>query len=767
MNKPANTSATCKSDGLWTGTGKGPLAGIRVVDFGQYLAGPLLGMLLADQGADVIRVDPPRGPRWDTPVNAVLLRGRRNITLDLKQAGDRARARAMIASADVLIENFRPGVADRLGIGPSDCSAIAPQLVYCSLPGFARADPRAGIAAWEGVIMAAGGGYALPKRGTEFSAAFSPLPLASVFGAIEGAAGVVAALIARERDGLGQQVEVALCDALLEACGIHNMAMERPNDAWVDMPLGWYRCSDGRYINLCSTWLKHFEVFASAAGKGEWIDQGLFDFERLKSDPQAGPALRARFVELFAERPALEWEALGRACGASLAMARSMAEWMAEPHATASGVLVDVADPVLGSARVPGLAVKCSTGSGGVAQPRSRPGEADAAILPLLDAIGEPERGEPVAPSRSAPPLAGLRVVDFTRVAAGPTGGRILAQFGADVVKVDTSTDDQRTIVSLPLQHEYVNRGKRSIDVDLHDPAQAPVLAGLIDGADAVLQHFTASAAERLGIDAVAVRQRNPDAVYAYLNCFGTQGPWAGARGFAEIANTATGLTERTIGDKPIASGKHSLAFDLPRWFFTDYGVGALAAFGVLLGLYERGRTGQAPFVETALVRMTALQQVIYMIDYPGRDIAEPRGPQRGWSWLQSLYDTADGIIFIGAREDQRDALLRAVGAVDEAGLAEAIGVFSGDEAVEALVGAGVGAHAVVTTAHVLEPGGTADRRGLRVTDLTSAFGQVVMSGPVAQLSRTPSTAGAFVTPLGAETAELRAEALERLAVAT
>src|SRR5215510_5581436 len=91
------------------------LDGIRVIDFGQYIAGPLAGMLLADQGADVIRVDPPGGPMWDTPATATRL----------------------IESADVLIENFRPGVMRRLGLGPDAASRVNPRLVYCSLPGFA------------------------------------------------------------------------------------------------------------------------------------------------------------------------------------------------------------------------------------------------------------------------------------------------------------------------------------------------------------------------------------------------------------------------------------------------------------------------------------------------------------------------------------------------------------------------------------------------------------------------------------------------------
>src|SRR4030095_3277421 len=93
------------------------LTGIRVIDFGQYIAGPLTGMLLADQGADVMRVDPPGGPVWDTPANATWNRGKRSICLDLKQPADLDVARRLMVSADVVIENFRPGVRAWMGLG--------------------------------------------------------------------------------------------------------------------------------------------------------------------------------------------------------------------------------------------------------------------------------------------------------------------------------------------------------------------------------------------------------------------------------------------------------------------------------------------------------------------------------------------------------------------------------------------------------------------------------------------------------------------------
>ena len=103
-------------------------------------------MLLADQGADVIRVDPPGGPRWKTPANSTWNRGKRSITLDLKRADDSAIAQSLIQSADVVVENFRPGTMDRLRLGPEEMTRANPRLVYCSIPGFASDDPRAGHA---------------------------------------------------------------------------------------------------------------------------------------------------------------------------------------------------------------------------------------------------------------------------------------------------------------------------------------------------------------------------------------------------------------------------------------------------------------------------------------------------------------------------------------------------------------------------------------------------------------------------------------------
>lgn len=136
------------------------LSHVRVLDFGHYLAGPLVGMMLADLGAEVIRIDPPGGPRWSDPAFDMLSRGKWSLVLDLKTDEGRRTALEMATRADVVIDNFRPGVMARLGLGPADLRAVNPGIISLSLPGFASTDPElAPVAAWEAVIAARTGQF--------------------------------------------------------------------------------------------------------------------------------------------------------------------------------------------------------------------------------------------------------------------------------------------------------------------------------------------------------------------------------------------------------------------------------------------------------------------------------------------------------------------------------------------------------------------------------------------------------------------------------
>ena len=497
------------------------------------MAGPLAGMLLADQGAQVIHVDPPGGPRWDTPANATWNRGKQAIVLDLKSADGLALARRLTGAADVVLENFRPGVMDRLGLGADAVMAASPRVIYCSMPGFAADDPRAGMPGWEGVVSAASAAYSpLARPGEEAAAGpavpvFSAVPIASGFAAFLAAAGVAAALRARGPLGRGQRLEIPLFDAMFVALGYRASQLPvldgaAPAGAGMRL-LGLYQCADQRWMYF-HTGSKRAQAFLAAAGGGDWLD---------------APDARERAAALFATRPARAWEDLGEEVGAEVAMARTTAEWIREPHVTEGGLITEVDDPRYGPMKQPGLNATMSETPGGVRFP-ARPADADrAAILRDLEEIERrapapaPAAPAPAAPAPATSPavpapaaphsgaagaLAGVRVVDLAIVLAGPTCGRTLAEFGADVIKVEMPAESARRSlgaapgvnVVLRAFNVDVNRGKHSIVADLKTDEGRELLWALIDQADVLVENFRAGVTDALGFSYEAVRARLP-----------------------------------------------------------------------------------------------------------------------------------------------------------------------------------------------------------------------------------------------------------------
>ena len=296
---------------------EGALNGLKVIDFGQYIAGPLLAMLLADAGAEVIHVDPPGGPRWDDPANAVLQRGKRSIELDLKTAAGVDSALDLVRHADMLVENFRPGVMGRLGLGYDAIQAANPRLVYCSIPGFSGDDARASMRGWEGIVSAATSIYRPPRRFgpagpiTDTDPSFTATPLLSTYAAAIAAHTVVAALLARDLSGRGQRVEVSLFDAAYEVFGHElQMAHNMSSGAFKPPPrpgLGHYKCKDGRWLHLCLFEDRHMRWFAQEFVP-EWLAEGVAEPDRLRADPELQVELIKRFTELFQTRDAAQWE---------------------------------------------------------------------------------------------------------------------------------------------------------------------------------------------------------------------------------------------------------------------------------------------------------------------------------------------------------------------------------------------------------------------------------------------------------------------------
>ena len=564
----------------------GALRDIHVVEFGQYVPGPMLGMLLADQGAHVIKVERPGGdPARSEPAFATWNRGKRSVTLDLKTAAGRENAQKLAANADVVIENFRPGVADRLGIGYAELAASNPGLIYCSLPGYGEEHPSRNEPGWDPVISAETGFY--PETGESGGEPlFTPLPIASTFSALLGSVSVGMAINARDKSGKGQRIEVPLHSAMFTAMG--SRIIKFNNYEYVDLfdfprtvmshP---YQCADGRWVYHHGMFERFARQTLTAAGRTEWIDEVTSLFGR-PVDSETLEFWQERFAEMFRERTAWQWEADINAQGGACTVCKTVDEWLAHEHAVSAKMVVEVDDAERGKMKQPGVQVRLRGTPGVIQGSAPRLGEhtnevlADLETAPARPKAGNGSNGDVMSA------LQGVRVLDLCIILAGPTCGRTLGEFGADVIKIDDPTR-----ILDPIGYIDVNRGKRSIMLNLKTEEGRSVFWKLVESADVIVENNRKSAVERLGLGYEAVRKVKPDIVYASLNAFGYDGPWSERAGWEQLAQGTSGMQVRRGG----RDGKPMLA----PYAVNDYGTGLMGAYAVALALHERQPHRQRP----------------------------------------------------------------------------------------------------------------------------------------------------------------------------
>ncbi|MFP6774505.1 MAG: CoA transferase [Alphaproteobacteria bacterium] len=339
------------SDKQSNGSGKGPLSGIRVLDFSMFMAGPYASRLLADGGAEVIKVEPPGGEfmRKSNPLRGAysgffghLNCGKKCITLNLKDPRDLAVIHALMPSVDVVLENFRPGVTARLGIHYDDLSKLRSDLVYCSVSGYGQTGPAAQLPAYAPIIHAASGvdlsltEYALgqdqpvPNRST----AADILAATHAFGAI------CAALVHRQRGGGGDYIDVSLMDTMYHMMGYEVQTAQIDNPPR-PITFGPTKTRDG-FIIIAPISQLNFEALARAAQHPEWLRDERFS------------TVQGRFVNwetMMAE--VAKWaiqhdadacvEALSRE-GCPCTKYMTVAEAIAQPQAAHRGSLAEVED---------------------------------------------------------------------------------------------------------------------------------------------------------------------------------------------------------------------------------------------------------------------------------------------------------------------------------------------------------------------------------------------------------------------------------------
>jgi crotonobetainyl-CoA:carnitine CoA-transferase CaiB-like acyl-CoA transferase len=344
-----------------------PLAGTRVLDLSQAFSGPYATMMLADAGADVIKLEPPDGDHvrsWlqgNPPASPYFIaanRSKRSVVVDLKRTAGREVVLALAEQSDVLVENFRPGVVARLGIGYEDVCRVNPRVVYCSVSGFGQAGPLSQRVAYD--LITAGYGGTMSVTGDEGGRYVRPgIPTSDLIAAMVSAYSIVLALMQRERTDEGCYLDLALLDGQLFAMAHHLLAYQatgtvpglhgsaHPQVA----PYQTYRTGTTD-INIAVLTEKQWRAFCALLGHEEWLADPRYVSPGTRNAHRR--ELERQIEAVLATRPALEWIAAFEEAGVPCGPINTAAELMDIDQLRQRGMYLEYDDPDIGRVRVPG-----------------------------------------------------------------------------------------------------------------------------------------------------------------------------------------------------------------------------------------------------------------------------------------------------------------------------------------------------------------------------------------------------------------------------
>jgi len=674
----------------------GVLDKLRVLDLSWGIAGPMTAMLMADNGAQVTKIEPPGGDPFRNQLGyKVWNRGKRSAVYDLKNPADKDNFLALVKTADVLIESYAPGVAKKLGIDYDTLHALNPRLVYCSITGYGRDNENSNRPAYDALVAARSGLHweqrgwpegamnhllgrpdpfpdleipyewvqGAPRPGPLFPASHWP-SLGAFFAA---SVGISAALRAREVNGTGQWVEATLLQgAMAGAAGVWQRAENIDADgfdSWIlgsRSPKGHFQCKDGRWIQ---NWVPN-PRFILTASEGEQINATpnltvQNDPDRFGTGPEELLVMshyQPILAEAIAKFSAKEWVDAAAVAEMTMQDVRSVEASLADPLFLKDGCVTEMNDPELGTIRAVGAAYKMSATPGKIGGPAPKVGQHTAEVKAEAEKAKSAAAAVPAASGKKIKrPLEGITVLDLGLAIAGPFGAQLLSDLGANVIKINGLFDMFWHRVHIAYM---ANRGKKSITLNLKHPEAMKIFLELVKTADVVHHNMRYDAAERLKIDYESLKQINPKLIYCHTRGFET-GERAGLPGNDQTGACLSGIQFEDGGmDR---GGK-------PIWALTsfgDTGNGFLSAVAVINAIYHRDRTGEGQMVDTSIIN-AALLNTSYAVATPdGKGFERPKidGMQYGYSAGHRLYETKQGwLCVLLLNQSHWDELLTVLG---------------------------------------------------------------------------------------------------------
>lgn len=638
--------------------------GLNVVEYGAgSIAGSMVGMLLADAGARVIKIEPPDGDRLraENPAGfTVWNRGKDSLVADLRTPEGQATLRELAANADVAIEGFAPGVTAGWGVDGDALRALNPRLVHLGITAFGNEGPLATVKAYDPLVAAKVGVWARGGFGHRNGPQMYPVAWASFGAAMQGTAGVMAALHMRERTGRGQSVGATLfsgiepLDYFVQVI-VQLMAKkgEQPSgDARSATAASRYAMTfatkDSRFL-ICSTLLPHqARALCTVAGVEHILDEPRFLRAPMFDNADDAQAFEDVLFMAYRERELDHWlPKMLASPDVAFEVAVTCEQALDHPQFAHNGDVITLDDPELGPVRQIGPLFHSSTTPMEPTRSAPRLGSNGGAF------VAAPA---PTTPAGEAPqhPFSGVTVVEFGYFYAMPYGVTMLAALGARVIKIeDAKGDPHRMSFGPEVASTKTTPGKESISLDLSTEAGRRVAQQIVAKADMFVTGFRTGIPEKLGLGYDELKQLNPKLVYVHAAGYGSDGPYAHRALYATAASTAAGAIGRQVShwSKPEASIDMSpievQLIVIPRLAAVVDGDSnaALALLPAMaLALYHQQRTGEGQRIATSMIASNAFAYSDDFCTFEGKRPAPICDDDAmGIHALERVFPAADG----------------------------------------------------------------------------------------------------------------------------
>jgi crotonobetainyl-CoA:carnitine CoA-transferase CaiB-like acyl-CoA transferase len=695
----------------------GPLADCLIIECGEGIAAAFAARLLAGLGADVIKVEPPdgdltrrRGPFPDdvpNPENSGLFlylnANKRGITLDLDTAGGRENLRRLLSRADVLLHNVAPARRGAAGLDSADLCAAFPELIVATVSAYGDSGPRANYRAYElNAFHSSGAGSVNPL--TSPYPELAPLKLfgsqAEFEGGLHTAMVTLAAIRDRFSSGRGQAIDVSEQEALAATLEsnfvLYTYAGVESSRFRPRRPGPWFivECADG-HVLFSLLYENDWTRFVDWIGHPEWSKDP--DFANTMARGRNMLKLRPVIQEWARPWKVHELFAQARAHNIAIVPLSTMADVYHDEHLAARGFFMPLPSrgPQERPLLAPGAPFKSTAAPWSMRRPAPHLGEHNDSISALLDGMANARFTEEMAgrgarptdqtteqpPPRvqfarspaaasPAPPLAGVRVLDFMQLWVGTFCSLQLAHLGAEVIRIESSQRPCRQRGLPPFADgkpgpnragifNQWNQGKRSIQLDVRHPQGLELARRLVCECDLVTENFAPGAMERMGLGYAALRGIRPDVILLSVTGNGQTGPYRNDISYGTTAGALAGI----YGLCGYEGGE---ALE-PGWICAESVAAVTGAFAAMAALIHRDRTGQGQHIDVAMLETTEMVLAEGLMEFAmnGR---EPRrlGNRDRWMAPHNCYKTKGGpldwvTIAVGSEPEWR-ALCGAIG---------------------------------------------------------------------------------------------------------